>query len=111
MSQHQSWDSSAVPVLLFTNDRRTNQLEHVVQKTGVSLHQNRQVRHVNKLEYVGSGTDGTSILVRCTNICGHLSSPVSHLYGVQVMKIYGILVMKTCIGGNGKTILKWISKD
>jgi len=27
------------------------------------------------------------------------------------MKKYGILVIKPCIGGDGKIILKWISKE
>jgi hypothetical protein len=64
------------------------------------------------LEYVSSGTDGTSVLARCTNpnICGHASFPVSHPDDVQIMKKYGILFMKSCIGGNGKIILKRILK-
>jgi hypothetical protein len=68
---------------------------------------------IMRIEYVSSGTDVTSVLVRCTNpnICGHVSFPISHPDGVQVTKKYGMLVMKPCIGGDGKMILKWISEE
>jgi len=66
-----------------------------------------------RIKYVSLGTDGTTVLVRCTNpnICGHVSSPVLHPDSVQVTKKYGILVMKPCIGGDEKIILKWISEE